>query len=121
MKKVVAPQYNHGAIRGVDLSQGRLEWCFRAEYGAGVAELNPGLCWNHLKKQGVSKKPLLQNESLRQRVNADLLHIQSLVRSFFKAFWCLYNGLGSKGLVVHVLCLSFARRCSPGGGRRDAR
>lgn len=34
------------------------------------------------------KKPMLQNESLRQRVNADLLDIQShpaLVRSFFQA------------------------------------
>ena len=44
--------------------------------------------WNHLKRQGVSKKPLLKNESLRQRVNADLTDIQSrpgLVRSFFKA------------------------------------
>jgi hypothetical protein len=36
----------------------------------------------------VSKKPLLKNESLRHRVNADLADIQSrpgLVRSFFKA------------------------------------
>ena len=52
-------------------------------------ELNPAeFVWNHLKWQRGSKKPLLRNEPLPQRVHADLINIQSrsrLVRSFFKA------------------------------------
>ena len=72
--------------RYVQSLKGRLELHFLPGY---APELNPDeFVWNHLKKQGVSKKPLLQNESLRQRVNADLLDIQSrpdLIRSFFKA------------------------------------
>jgi transposase len=66
--------------------RGRLELHFLPGY---APELNPDeFVWNHLKRQGVSKKPLLKNESLRQRVQADLTDIQSrpgLVRSFFKA------------------------------------
>lgn len=72
--------------RYVQSLRGRLELHFLPGY---APELNPDeFVWNHLKRQGVSKKPLLRNESLRQRVNADLLDIQSrpaLVRSFFKA------------------------------------
>ena len=72
--------------RYVQSLKGRLELHFLPGY---APELNPDeFVWNHLKRQGVSKKPLLQNESLRQRVNADLLDIQSrpdLVRSFFNA------------------------------------
>lgn len=72
--------------RYVQSLQGRLELHFLPGY---APELNPDeFVWNHLKRQGVSKKPLLRNESLRQRVNADLLDIQSrpdLVRSFFQA------------------------------------
>ena len=52
-------------------------------------ELNPDeFVWNHLKKQGVSKKPLRQGESLRARVQQDLERIRrtpALVRSFFHA------------------------------------
>ena len=52
-------------------------------------ELNPDeFVWNHLKRQGVSKKPLRRDESLRSRVAADLAAIRSrpaLVRSFFHA------------------------------------
>lgn len=66
--------------------RGRLELHFLPGY---APELNPDeFVWNHLKSQGVSKKPLLKNESLRQRVHADLIDIQSrpaLVRSFFRA------------------------------------
>src|SRR5437899_4497500 len=73
-------------VRYVQSLKGRLELHFLPGY---APELNPDeFVWNHLKRQGVSKKPLLKNESLRQRVNADLLGIQSrpdLVRSFFKA------------------------------------
>jgi transposase len=66
--------------------RGRLELHFLPGY---APELNPDeFVWNHLKRQGVSKKPLRKDESLRQRVHADLTDIQSrprLVRSFFKA------------------------------------
>lgn len=44
--------------------------------------------WSHIKTNGVSKKPLKQNESLHQRVEEDLVNIQDnqpLVRSFFGA------------------------------------
>jgi len=65
---------------------GRLELHFLPGY---APELNPDeFVWNHLKRQGVSKKPLLRNESLRSRVQADLAAIKSqpaLVRSFFRA------------------------------------
>ena len=72
--------------RYVQSLKGRLELHFLPGY---APEFNPDeFVWNHLKRQGVSKKPLLKHESLRQRVHADLLDIQSrpdLVRSFFKA------------------------------------
>ncbi len=41
-----------------------------------------------MKKNGVSKKPLKKNESLRDRVEQDIVNIQGnrkLVRSFFCA------------------------------------
>ncbi|MGH9365518.1 MAG: transposase, partial [Thermoanaerobaculia bacterium] len=66
--------------------RGRLELHFLPGY---APELNPDeFVWNHLKRQGVSKKPLRRDESLRSRVHADLAAIQSnrgLVRSFFRA------------------------------------
>jgi transposase len=66
--------------------RGRLELHFLPGY---APELNPDeFVWNHLKHQGVSKKPLRRDESLRSRVEADLAAIQSkpaLVRSFFRA------------------------------------
>ena len=66
--------------------KGRLELHFLPGY---APELNPDeFVWNHLKRQGVSKKPLRKNESLRERVQEDLTDIQSrpaLVRSFFEA------------------------------------
>jgi transposase len=72
--------------RYVQSLKGRLELHFLPGY---APELNPDeFVWNPLKRQGVSKKPLLKNESLRQRVHTDLTDIQSrphLVRSFFKA------------------------------------
>ena len=50
-------------------------------------DLNPDeFVWSYMKTNGVSKKPLKKNESLRQRVEEDLIEIQSdrpLVRSFF--------------------------------------
>ena len=66
--------------------KGRLEIHFLPGY---APELNPDeFVWNHLKKQGVSKKPLHQGESLRARVQQDLEQIRrapALVRSFFQA------------------------------------
>jgi transposase len=65
---------------------GRLELHFLPGY---APELNPDeLVWNHLKRQGVSKKPLHKDESLRSRMQADLDAIKArpaLVRSFFRA------------------------------------
>ena len=65
---------------------GRLELHFLPGY---APDLNPDeLVWNHLRQVGTSKKPLRQNESLRQRVEEDLTSIQQnkpLVRSFFHA------------------------------------
>lgn len=76
--KVVA-QYVHSL-------RGRLELHFLPGY---APELNPDeFVWNHLKRQGVAKKPLRRDESLRSRVQADLAAIRSnpaLVRSFFHA------------------------------------
>ena len=52
-------------------------------------DLNPDeFVWSYMKNNGVSKKPLKKNESLRKRVEEDLTKIQSnpqLVRSFFGA------------------------------------
>ena len=66
--------------------RGQLEIHFLPGY---APELNPDeFVWNHLKKQGVSKKPLRKDESLRARVQRDLERIQrspALVRSFFRA------------------------------------
>jgi transposase len=66
--------------------KGRLEIHFLPGY---APELNPDeFVWNHLKKEGVSKKPLHQGESLRARVHQDLERIRrapALVRSFFRA------------------------------------
>ena len=70
----------------VQSRKGRLEIHFLPGY---APELNPDeFVWNHLKKQGVSKKPLRQGESLPRRVQQDLEKIKrspALVRSFFGA------------------------------------
>jgi len=56
---------------------------------AYAPDLNPDeFVWSHMKKNGVSKKPLKQNEALRDRVEEDLLKIKAdraMVRSFFRA------------------------------------
>ena len=66
--------------------KGRLELHFLPPY---APDLNPDeFVWSYMKGTGVSKKPLKQNESMRQRVEEDLANIQhnrSLVRSFFGA------------------------------------
>lgn len=79
----------HGAKmikKYVESLKGRLELHFLPGY---APELNPDeFVWNYLKKEGVSKKPLKKNESLKSRVITDLASIKNrplLVRSFFKA------------------------------------
>ena len=62
----------------------------RAEWLPPYApDLNPDeFVWQHAKTNGVAKKPLKKNESLRPRVEADLKNIKAqpkLVRSFFGA------------------------------------
>ena len=56
---------------------------------AYAPDLNPDeFVWSYMKNNGVSKKPLKKNESLRARVEEDLIKIQfdrHLVRSFFGA------------------------------------
>lgn len=51
--------------------------------------MNPDeFVWNYMKGNGVSKKPLKKNESLRERVEQDLTTIhqtRALVASFFLA------------------------------------
>src|SRR6266536_6448499 len=72
--------------RYVERLGGRLELHRLPSY---APDLNPDeVVWSHMKKNGVSKKPLKQNEALRDRVEADLLAIKAgpaLVRSFFCA------------------------------------
>ena len=52
-------------------------------------ELNPDeLVWSHMKRNGTAKRPLAKDESLQDRIEADLFVIQmnpALVRSFFGA------------------------------------
>jgi transposase len=66
--------------------QGQLELHFLPGY---APDLNPDeFVWNYIRETGTCKKPLHQNESLRERVNSDLAAIKKdrhLVRSFFHA------------------------------------
>jgi len=65
---------------------GRSELHFLPPY---APDLNPDeFVWNHMKNNGVSKKPLKKNESLRERVEQDLAAIYNnkvLVASLFSA------------------------------------
>lgn len=74
------------AQRYVESLGGRLELHRLPTY---APDLNPDeFVWSHMKTNGVSKKPLKQNESLRDRVEEDLLRIKAdpgLVCSFFCA------------------------------------
>jgi transposase len=71
--------------------QGRLELHFLPPY---APDLNPDeLVWSYMKANGVSKKPLKQNESLQKRIEEDLNAVQKnckLVRSFFCAESVVY-------------------------------
>lgn len=70
----------------VQSKKGRLEFHFLPGY---APELNPDeFVWNHLKLNGVSKKPLRRGESLRRRVVADLDNLKRdrrRLRSIFQA------------------------------------
>ena len=72
--------------RYVESLKGRLELHPLPAY---APDLNPDeFVWAHMKTNGVSKKPLKQNESLRRRIEDDLITIlqnRKLVRSFFCA------------------------------------
>jgi len=67
-------------------TKGKLKFFFLPGY---APELNPDeLVWSYMKRTGSAKRPLALNESLQERVEADLINIQNnpgLVRSFFKA------------------------------------
>jgi transposase len=73
--------------------RGRLELHFLPPY---APDLNPDeFVWGYMKSNGVSKKPLKQNESLQARINKDLRAIYrdpALVRSFFCADSVVYAG-----------------------------
>jgi transposase len=84
----------HKANRVTDLvaaMEGRLELHPLPAY---APDLNPDeFVWSHMKTNGVSKKPLKKNESLKDRVEEDLLKIHAnpaLVRSFFCAESVVY-------------------------------
>jgi transposase len=71
--------------------EGRLELHFLPPY---APDLNPDeFVWSYMKTNGVSKKPLKQNESLRKRIEEDLNAIKRdrrLVQSFFCAESVVY-------------------------------
>jgi transposase len=70
---------------------GKLELHFLPPY---APDLNPDeFVWGYAKTNGVSKKPLQQNESLKERVKSDLEAIKQdrkLVKSFFCAESVVY-------------------------------
>jgi transposase len=81
------PSHTAKAVqRYVESTAGQLELERLPSYSP---DLNPDeFVWSHMKSNGVSKKPLKQNEALRDRVEEDLLKIKGnpgLVRSFFQA------------------------------------
>lgn len=79
----------HRARRVVEYIQslkGRLELHFLPPY---APDLNPDeFVWSYMKGNGVSKRPLRKNESLRRRVEEDFRALKNnapLIRSFFQA------------------------------------
>jgi len=77
--------------RYVESLKGRLELHPLPTY---APDLNPDeFVWSYMKNNGVSKKPLKKDESLRHRVEEDLIKIgndRNLVRSFFGAPTVVY-------------------------------
>ena len=70
----------------VKSTSGKLKLFFLPGY---APELNPDeLVWSYVKRTGTAKRPLRQNESLQDRIEADLIDLQNnpgLIRSLFKA------------------------------------
>ena len=70
----------------VAATKGMLELHFLPPY---APDLNPDeFVWQHAKTNGIAKKPLKQNESLKERVKDTLANIKAspkLIRSFFRA------------------------------------
>jgi transposase len=86
------PAHKAGLVKAsVQKVQGRLELHFLPPY---APDLNPDeFVWSHMKQNGVSKKPLKQNESLQKRIDQDLNALKGnreLVRSFFCAESVVY-------------------------------
>lgn len=73
-------------------SKGSIELYFIPPY---APDLNPDeFVWNYIKSNGLSRKPLKKNESLKARVKTDLAAIKrkpALVRSFFLAKSVAYS------------------------------
>jgi transposase len=90
-------------------TNGKLKLFFLPGY---APELNPDeLVWSYVKRTGTAKRPLASNESLQDRIEADLINLQNspgLIRSFFKAPDVAY--------ITDSLVRSRARQ-----GRRDPR
>ena len=86
------PAHKAKLVQGyVQSLKGRLELHFLPPY---APDLNPDeFVWSYMKANGVSKKPLKQNESLQKRIEQDLNAVQrnrELVRSFFCAESVVY-------------------------------
>jgi transposase len=81
------PAHKANAVKNlIQELAGRVELHFLPPY---APDLNPDeFVWAYMKTNGVSKKPLRKNESLKERVECDLAKIKGdrrLVRSFFGA------------------------------------
>lgn len=76
----------------VQSTKGKLQLVFLPPY---APDLNPDeFVWKHLKDSGIRKLPLYQNESLKERVEDDLLRIAKCkytIKSFFKAQSVAYS------------------------------
>jgi len=86
------PSHKAKAVKAyVQSTHGRLELHFLPPY---APDLNPDeFVWQYVKTNGVSKKPLQKNESLRERVVHDLAALKNnkpLLRSFFRAQSVVY-------------------------------
>ena len=81
------PAHKAGVVKDlIQELEGKLELHFLPPY---APDLNPDeFVWGYMKTNGVSKKPLRKNESLKKRVQSDLAALKGnrkLVRSFFGA------------------------------------
>ena len=87
------PAHKANAVKSlIKELKGKLELHFLPPY---APDLNPDeFVWAYMKTNGVSKKPLRKNESLKERVASDLATIKgnrTLVKSFFGATSVAYT------------------------------